>query len=153
MATARKNLRYIIVLIVIIVLCIVIVTVSYRNSEILKKARSAVLDTFGPVQEKTYQFFQPVIRFFNGIQDYFVLSEKIKNLEQQNRKLTRDYSEIVNLKIENDALRKLIGINLRQDYKTEPAKVIGFYESKWQSHIIIDAGRSSGILEGMAVVN
>ncbi|MBM3707088.1 MAG: rod shape-determining protein MreC [Actinobacteria bacterium] len=153
MASVRKNLRYFIVLIIIIVLCIIIVTVSFRNSDVLIKARSATIDAFRPVQEKTYQFFQPLIRFFNNIRDYFVLSERIKSLEQQNRKLTKDYSESINLKIENDALRRLIGMKLRQDYKTEPAKVIGFYENKWQSQIIINAGRSSGILEGMAVVN
>ena len=153
MAPKQKNLRLIIILSVIIVICIIVVTVSFKNSDILKKARSATLDAFKPVQERTYQFFQPAVRFISNIKNYYMLSEKVKELEQKNRELTKDYSENINLKIENDALRKLLGIRLRSDYMTEAAKVIGFYEDKWQSKVIINAGRSAGVLEGMAVVN
>jgi rod shape-determining protein MreC len=153
MASAQKNLKYIIILSVIIIICIAVLTINFRNSDLLKRARSITLDVFKPVQEKTYQFFQPAINFFNNVQDYFMLFGEVESLKQRNNELTRDYSENINLKIENDALRKLLGIKLRQNYKTEAAKVIGFYENKWQSQIIISAGKSEGVLEGMAVVN
>ncbi len=153
MASTRKNLRYVIILSIIIVICLIVVTLSFRDFDILKKAKTVTLDFFKPIQEKTYQFFQPVINFFNSISDYFKLSEKVKILQQENLKLLRDYSENVNLKVENEALRSLLGIELRKKYSTVPAKVIGFYENKWQSQIIINVGKSNGVTEGMAVIN
>jgi len=47
----------------------------------------------------------------------------------------------------------LLGVKLREDYETVTARVIGYYESKWQSEIILNVGRSDGVLEGMGVIN
>ena len=153
MAPVRKNLKNIIVLSVIIVICIIVITVSFREADLFKRARSSTLDFFKPVQENTYLFFQPVARFFSNISDYFSLNETIRQLEAENNELRKDYSENINLKIENDALRKLIDIKLREEYDTEPARVIGYYYDKWRSEIVINIGASNGVLEGMAVVN
>ena len=153
MAPIRKNFKNIIILSVIVVICIIVITVSFREADLFKRARSSTLDFFKPVQENTYLFFQPVARFFNNVVGYFGLNEEIRQLELENSELRKDYSENINLKIENDALRKLIGIRLRDEYDTEPARVIGYYYNNWQSEIIINAGMSNGVLEGMAVVN
>jgi rod shape-determining protein MreC len=153
MAPIRKNLKNIIILSVIIVICIIVITVSFREADLFKRARSSTLDFFKPVQENTYLFFQPVARFFGDIRDYFGLNEKVQQLKIENSDLREDYSENVNLKVENNALRRLIGIKLREEYDTEPAKVIGYYYNRWQSEIIINIGASDGISEGMAVVN
>ena len=71
MAPERKNLKNIIILSVIIVLCIIIITVSFRDTDFLKRARTSTLDILKPVQEKTYLFFQPVVKFFTDTRDYF----------------------------------------------------------------------------------
>ena len=153
MAFERKNVRSIIVLAVIIVLCIIIITVSYRDSDVFKKTRSVTLDIFEPVQEKTFAIFQKITGFFFNISDYFRLNDRVKSLQKENSLLLNDYSENINLKTENNYLRELLGMKLRSERKTETARVIGYYESKWQSRIIINAGQSAGVLEGMAVVN
>ena len=153
MITPKKNLNVFIILGIIIILCIIIITVSFKDSDLIKKAKASTLDFFKPVQEKTFSFFQPVIRFFNGIGDYFKLGEKIESLEKEKNSMYKDYSENINLKIENDALRKLLGLKIREEYETEAARVIGFNESNWLSEIILDVGRNNGVLEGMAVVN
>jgi rod shape-determining protein MreC len=71
----------------------------------------------------------------------------------ENSELRRGYSENINLKVENNSLRKLLGIELRKDYATIPAKVIGYYESEWQSEVVLNVGRSDGVLEGMGVID
>ncbi|MBM3705617.1 MAG: rod shape-determining protein MreC [Actinobacteria bacterium] len=152
MVPERKNLKNLIILSVLIVISIIIITVSFKQSDVFTKARMATLDFFKPVQEKTYQFFQPVTTFFVDIKYYFNLKNRINELEEQNSSLIKNYSENVNLKIENDALRRLLGVSVRDRYNTLPAKVIGYYDSKWQSEILINEGRSSGVVEGMAVV-
>jgi rod shape-determining protein MreC len=153
MTPVRKNLKSIVILTVIIVLCLIIITVSFKDTDLLKKAKTSILDLFKPIQEKTFLLFQPVNRLFSNIGDYFKLKDQVESLEKDKEGLLKDYSENINLKIENDALRKLLDIKLRDEFKTVPAKVIGYYEGKWQSEIILNIGGSSGIREGMAVIN
>ena len=153
MAPERKNLKNIIVLSIIIIICIVTITISFKQSGSFTGFKSFTLDFFQPIQQKTSQVFEPFVKFYTNIGDYFRIREKIEELRLENAMLLKDYSENINLRIENDALRSLIGIELRKEYNTHAARVIGHYSSKWQSEIIINAGKSSGITEGMAVVN
>ena len=153
MAPERKNVKSIIVLAVIVLLCIIIITVSFRDSEVFRKTISVTLDIFKPVQEKTFVFFQKTTGFFFNISDYFRLNEKVKNLEKENFLLLNKYTENINLKTENDHLRELLGISIRSGHETQTVRVIGYYESSWQSRIVINSGKSDGVLEGMAVVN
>lgn len=153
MAFERKNVRSIIILAVIIVLCIIIITVSFRDSDVFKKPISVTLDFFKPVQEKTFIFFQKTAGFFFNISDYFKLNDRVKGLEKENSRLIAEYSESINLKTENDRLRELLGMKQRSELQTKTARVIGYYESNWQSQIIINAGKSDGVLEDMAVVS
>jgi len=142
MAFERKNVRSIIVIAVIIVLCIIIITASFRDSEVFKKTISATLDIFNPVQEKTFVFFQKTTGFFFTISDYFKLNDKVKNLEKENFLLLNQYSETINLRTENDHLRELLGMNLRSVHETQTVRVIGYYESSWQSRIVINSGKT-----------
>jgi rod shape-determining protein MreC len=153
MAALNRRFKYFIILIIIIVLCLVIITVSYRQSELVQGIKAKTVDFLKPVQEKLILFFNPITRFFNSIGDYIKLRDKYLKLQEENSELRSEYSKNVNLKVENDALRKLLGIELRKDHLTIPAKVIGYYENNWQSEVILNVGNSDGVLEGMVVVN
>lgn len=153
MASSRKSIRNIIILLIIVVLCLVVIAASFRDASVIKSLKEGTLDFFKPVQERLYTFFQPVIRTFDNIRNFFALSAKIKELEQENAKLLRDYSENINLKIENDSLRSLLEIKQRANHKTVAAKVIGYNTDKWQSEVILNAGKNDGVLEGMCVIN
>jgi len=148
-----KNFKNLIVLTIIIVLCLVIITVSFKESDLIKKIKVKTIDFFKPVQEKFFLFFHPVANFINSTRDYLNLREKIKILEKENSNLRKDYSENINLKIENNALRELLGVQLRKDYETELAKVIGFSRGELQSEITLNKGTNDGVLEGMGVIN
>ncbi|MBC7333365.1 MAG: rod shape-determining protein MreC [Actinobacteria bacterium] len=148
----NKKLRNAIILSIIIFLCLLIVTVSLRDSDKVKGIRAKALDFFRPIQEKIHSFFYPLIKAVNTVKDYFGLIEKVRALEEENSRLLKDYSENINLKVENNALRKLLGVKQRNKFDTKLAKVIGFYESRWQSEAILNVGRSDGVLEGMGVI-
>jgi rod shape-determining protein MreC len=153
MAFKGGNFKTLIILIVIIVICLIVITISFKQSEVFDNMRSGSMDFFRPVQEKVYRFFNPAVVFFSNIKNYINLSGKITDLEKENADLLSSYTEDINIKIENDALRKLIGLDLRKDVVTVPAKVIGYYDSKWQSEIMLNLGRGDGVIEGMAVVD
>ena len=153
MAPLKKNLKSIIILAVLVLICVVILTVSFKDSEVFRKTRSNLSDFFVPVQEKTFGFFEPIIGFFSSLTEYAGLAEKVEKLEAQKALLEKKYAEDINLRIENDALRGLVGLEVRKDHETVAAKVIGFSENTWQSEIVLNAGRKLGVLEDMAVVD
>lgn len=153
MITLNRRFKNYIVLTVIVVLCLIVVTVSFRQSDLLNTVKTGVVDIFEPIQEKFYSMFNPARRFINSIRDYINLREKYAGLQAENSALRKEYSDYINIKIENDSLRKLLGIKLREDYQTVPAKVTGFYLDRWQSEIILNAGGADGVREGMGVIN
>jgi rod shape-determining protein MreC len=147
-----RRFRNIIILVIIIFLCLLVITVSFRGSGIIEKIKAETIDIFEPVQEKAFSFFNPVVVFFASIGDYMGLREKNIELEEENAELRAKYSENINIKVENDALRKLLGLDLRKEHDLLTVKVIGFFNDTWQSEIILNAGSSDGVQEGMGVM-
>lgn len=142
----------IIILIVIVLLCLIVITISFRGSGFTEKVKARTLDIFEPVQEKIFPLFNPVARFFTSIRDYIGLRQKYLELEEENAWLRSHYAEDISIKVENDALRRLMELDIRKDHDMFVVKVIGFYSNRWQSEIILNAGTSDGIQEGMGVV-
>lgn len=150
MADSRR-FRNIIILVVIIILCLVVITISFRGSDITKRIKARTLDIFEPAQERIFSFFNPVTVFFSSIGDYIGLRQKYLDLEKENTRLLQQYVEDVSIKLENDALRKMLGMDLRQEHDVLIVKVTGFYGNRWQSELIINAGTADGVQEGMGV--
>jgi rod shape-determining protein MreC len=153
MVTLNRRFRNFIVLGLIIILCLIVITVSFRESGLIKKIKVETVDFFKPVQEKLHSAVSPFIRFINYIRDYINLREKYMELQAENSRLRKEYADNINLRVENDSLRKLLDVKLREDYEIITARVIGFYESSWQSEVILNTGSGEGIREGMAVIS
>lgn len=153
MASPGNSLKNIIIISIIIIICLTVVTASFRDADFIKGFKTKTLDIFKPLQEKIFIAFQPLIKAINNIKNFFGLSQKLKQLEQDKAKLLQDYSENINLKIENNSLRELLNIKQRKNYKTVAAKVIGYNEGKWESEVTLDAGKNNGVVEGMGVIN
>jgi len=147
-----RRFRNIVILIVIIFLCLTIVTISFRGSNLTERIKAKTLDIFEPVQEKVFSFFNPVTEFFSSIGDYIGLRQKYEDLEKENAALLREYVEITSIRVENDALRKLLDMELRREHEVTVVKVIGYYENMWQTEILVNAGTADGIQEGMGVI-
>ncbi|MGM0366056.1 MAG: rod shape-determining protein MreC [Actinomycetota bacterium] len=149
----NKRFRNITVLLIVIILCIIAATVTFRDYDFVLGSKSAAIDFFSPVQEKVSAFFSPVAGFFNTIRDYVNLREKYLALQEENRRLRQGYAENINLRIENRALREMLEMDIRQEYSTQPAKVIGFYQDRWQSEALLNVGKKDGVEEGMGVIS
>ena len=121
-----RRFTNIVILIVIIFLCLVVITISFRGSGFTERIKAKTLDIFEPVQEKIFSFFNPVTVFFSSIGDYIGLRQKYQELEKENADLRQEYVEDISIKVENDALRKLMGLEMRQEHDMLVVKVIGF---------------------------
>ena len=153
MVILNRRFRNFIVLGLIIILCLIVITVSFRESGLIKNIKIKTVDFFKPIQEKFFSFVSPFIHFVNSIRDYINLREKYQELIAENSRMRGAYTDNINLKVENDSLRKLLDIKLKKDYETVTARVIGFSGSMWQSEIILNTGSSEGVREGMGVIN
>lgn len=148
----NRRLRNIIILVILVFLCLVIITISFRGSGFTDRIKAKTVDIFEPVQGRIFSFFNPVTRFFSSIGDYIGLRQKYLELEEENARLMAIFVENTSIKIENDALRKLMDLDIREDNETVAVKVIGYYSNRWQSEVIINAGTSNGVLKGMGAV-
>ncbi|MEA2015559.1 MAG: rod shape-determining protein MreC [Actinomycetota bacterium] len=153
MVILNRRIRNLIILAIIIFLCLVIITASFRQSEIITNIKSKTIDFFKPIQEKFFSLFSPVIGFFNSVRDYINLREKYLDLQAENSRLREEYVENVNLRVENNSLRKLLDMKLREGYETITARVIGFNQESWKSEVILNAGVSEGACQGMGVLS
>ena len=105
----------------------------------------------------------PFQKAYDGIQNgiskvwagFTDLSELRKELHVTRKKLQKyesineDFTEI---KLENNRLRKLIGLKARITYKSIPAAVISKDPDNWFRTLIIDKGSSDGISNNMPVI-
>lgn len=153
MASPKNSLKSIIIIGIIIIISLIVITASFRDANFIKSLKTRTSDIFKPLQEKIFFVFQPIIKVINNIKNFFGLSQKLKLLEQENARLLQNYSENINLKIENDSLRSLLDIRQRKNYKTVAAKVIGYNEGKLESEVTLNVGKNSGVVEGMGVIN
>ena len=125
MASPRNNVKNIIVIAIIVVLCIVIITASFRDASVIKVIKAKTFDIFRPVQEKLFIVFRPVVKTINNIKNFFGLPSKLKQLESENAKLLKDYSENINLKIENNYLTYGdISFEYTYDNEGYPTKIV-----------------------------
>jgi len=146
-----RRFRNVIILVVIIGICLATITISFRGDDITKRIKVRTLDIFEPVQGSIFYLFNPVTVFFSSIDDYIGLRKKYMELEKENVRLLQQSVEDISIKLENDALRKLMDMDLRQENDVLVVKVIGFYVNRWQSELIINAGMADGVQEGMGV--
>ncbi len=93
--------------------------------------------------ERTSDFFGTFIRTKN-------IGEEIKELKEENQKLTAEIAILEELKEENKNLRKALGIGLQKDFKLSFAEIIGKDSS--QDSILINKGAKDGISKDMPVV-
>ena len=149
----NKRFKNITILLIVIILCIIAATVTFRDYAFVRAGKAALIDTFSPVQEKVFAFFSPIVRFSGSIRDYINLRQKYIQLQEENQILRKGYVDNINLRIENRALRDMLGIEAREEYSMQPAKLIGFYQGRWQSEALLNVGRMQGIEEGMGVIN
>src|SRR4030042_3892245 len=84
MVILNRRFRNFIVLGLIIILCLIVITVSFRESGLIKNIKIKTVDFFKPIQEKFFSFMSPFIHFINSIRDYINLREKYQELLAEN---------------------------------------------------------------------
>jgi len=82
-----------------------------------------------------------------------VLPGGAHDLDTENRRLRAELAELVELRQENQRLRRLLGFVEAAEKRTVAARVIAEDASSWFRTIDIDRGSADGVTEGLPVVN
>lgn len=75
-----------------------------------------------------------------------------EKLLEQNRNLNESLTQLEEVRLENQRLKRLLEFKEDQDVATLPARVIAEDASSWFRTVMIDKGTKHGVVEGLPVV-
>lgn len=149
----NSNRSKIFIVIGIIVL-VIFIRITSNGTLGLAPVESVFKQIIYPVQTATNTSSNGLVNFLKGLVDYRNVKEENEELKDQVGELETFNSELLQYKIENDELKKVL--NLQQQNTnliTVNAEVIGRSIEDWYNTITINKGQSNGIQINMPVVN
>jgi rod shape-determining protein MreC len=134
----------------IIIVLIVIFFLVLNLTSFGKEVKNFFYLISSPIQKTLW-------RVGDRISDFFEMVGEMKNLKKENEELKSKIQEMqsekvamIELKKENETLRKALGIGLEKEFKLIFARVIGKDIS--QDSILIDKGLEDGVLKNLPVI-
>ena len=137
-----------------IIILVIIIRITSNNTLGLAPIESFMKQMLYPVQEVSNNSSTGVVYFLKGLVDYKNVKEENDRLKEEVGRLETFNSELLQYKVENDELKKLLQIQQQNtDLVMVNAEVIGRSIKDWYKTITVNKGQSSGIQVNMPVVN
>jgi rod shape-determining protein MreC len=105
-----------------------------------------------PLRAVTTIFVGSLQSLYSWIPNPFVLSKENNDLREHTILLSSEVAQLRRAKGENEELRNLLGIKLRQGWKLLATEIIGKTSIGDRNMLTLSAGENSGIKKGMAVM-
>jgi rod shape-determining protein MreC len=80
------------------------------------------------------------------------LTRENRELQERNIELTSEVGRLRRANVENDELRRLLGIVPRKEWKILPSEVVGKTTTFERNMMTLDKGAKAGVVKGMAVL-
>ncbi|MEC7489389.1 MAG: rod shape-determining protein MreC [Pseudomonadota bacterium] len=119
----------------------------------VERTRVAILDIVTPVMGALSQPIATLSEGVNRVGHFFNVFDENSQLRQQNARLLHWQNAALALAEENKKFRKMLNFVAENEFKMSAARVIGDAASVFVRSLLINAGKSSGIAKGDAVVN
>lgn len=103
-----------------------------------------------PIQKSFWQAGKNVSVFFAGILEVRILKKELDDLHLKNQELLSRVVATMELKRENEVLRKALGLGLEKEFQLMLARIISKDIS--QDSILINQGKKDGVLETLPVI-
>lgn len=147
----NKTTLYIIFFFVFIIFTIVGLRIGFSN--LYNPIKKILYDMLGPFQQAvalpvdaTRNFFGNYIFLVNTKKENMMLKEEIENLKKE----LNSFREI---RVENIRLNKILKLKEDIDSPSIIANIVGIDITPFISSVVVDKGKSQGILPGMPVVS
>ena len=132
--------------IILLILVFIVLNVTGASSGIKNFFYNCSL----PIQKMFWGSGSDVSNFFGAIGKITELDKENRSLKLKNKELIRESAIAREIKEENDALREALDIGLEHDFNLMIADV--FSKDILQDSILINKGKTDGVIEGMPVI-
>ena len=137
-----------------IIILVILIRVTGNSTLGLAPAESFMKQMLYPIQTVSSKGSNGIVNFLKGLVDYKNVKEENERLRDEIGRLENFNSELLQYRVENDELRKILQIQSQNtDMVTVAAEVIGRSIENWYNTITINRGQESGIQVNMPVVN
>ncbi|BAK80890.1 rod shape-determining protein MreC [Candidatus Arthromitus sp. SFB-rat-Yit] len=145
-----KNKINLIISLLVIIMIVLILFSSQRSSK--SYIEGVTGDIMNPVQKVIYSVSKYISDTYYGMIHYSELTNKVKELVEENGELKSKIIDYSGLKEENDKLRDVLNLKDRlEDYTFIGANIIGRNDVH-SNNYIVDVGMDDGLEKGMIVV-
>lgn len=103
-----------------------------------------------PIQKPLWRAGENLSNFFAGVLETKILKEELIKLYLKNQELFGRLVETIELKKENEALRKALNLGLEEEFQLIFTQVIS--KDVFEDSILINKGKRDGVLEGFPVI-
>ncbi len=129
-------------IVLILLLLISLIVLSFNQNNQLKKIRAFAFGNVAVINS-----------VFSSINQLFTLKNEIKKLEQLNAELMLKVNKLREYGIENQELKRLIGLKDTTDYPILPVTIVSKMIPSLPGYFIINAGLKEGVEKSMPVIN
>jgi rod shape-determining protein MreC len=151
-ALSRRTGRSRLTLALLVLTSLALLTLDFRDSDIVASARRVASSAFSPVRGVAETASEPFTNAWHGITDYGDLEAENRRLREQIDALEGDAVLDEDAAEQLDALLDQLDIEWVGDIPTAAARVVAGPASNFSHTIEIDKGADAGFAEGMPVI-
>ncbi len=128
-----------------------IIVIALNYTSLGSKTRNLFLTISSPMQMFSWRQGQNMSRFIDKLKGINFLEAENSDLKLENQWLNTELASLLELRNENQELRKVLDIGLEKEFKIATANVIS--KDPFQDIIIIDKGSNDGIFADFPVIS
>jgi len=133
---------------VLILVAAVLIVLSLNIFQ--KEVRGSFYGLSSPIQKTLWRTGDRVASFFDRFTSAKIVKKENEQLQIRNRALTAEVTALKEIQQENEILREVLDLGLREDFEMLFAGVVG--KDLSGDFLIIDQGLSDGVQEGFPVI-
>ncbi len=141
------------IIVLLLVTGITLLVLSKMHHNAAGKIRLQLLDMMNPVMGVVSKPVSGMRNLFHGVADYQQTVEENRRLKTENESLLHWQSVALELKAENEALRKLMDYHPADNVSYVTARVVGESPGSYSNSLMINAGADQGVKDLMPVVD
>ena len=141
------------VIVLLLVTGVTLLVLSKMHHNAAGKVRLATLDLLNPVMDTVSKPVEATRNLFHGVADYQQTVEENRKLKAENETLLHWQSVALELKAENESLRKLMDYHPADQVTYVTARVVGEAPGSYSNSLMVNAGTDQGVKDLMPVVD
>lgn len=133
-------------------LAVALVTGALQFSGALPLINSFVQQASAPILSPAKKFSKGFANFISVFTGLNRLSKENNELKSKLAEFSGNVAELAEIRKENEALKKQLGVKETKGYILVPARIISYGGAGYEETLLLDRGKNDGVESGMVVV-